>query len=387
MIRLNTFLKSLISISIAATLLTSCDAFFDKDNMPAPAPLQTFESSLNVHHLWTRSIGKGVGKENLKLSPAIQGLNIFIANANGQVTAITKDTGKIIWQTNTTETINSGVCANSNTLFVGTNKGKVIALNQTNGKILWQKELTSEILAAPVATDTIVYIKTIDGYISALNTVTGQLVWHYQQTEPNLILRTSSSPLVTNTGVVVGFENGVLTKLGRDTGRVLWQQTIAMPEGSFAIDRMIDIDSDPVALNNRLYAAAYQGNIAALNLDNGNIIWQHQLSSYANLAVTDNAIFVTAANGHVLAFTTQSGTPIWDQAALLNRNLTGAVIFKNYVVVGDAQGYLHFMNAQDGHFVARVLVNKSGISATPRNVNNILYVLTKDGNLATYTAG
>jgi outer membrane protein assembly factor BamB len=84
---------------------------------------------------------------------------------------------------------------------------------------------------------------------------------------------------------VVGFANGNLAKLTLQDGSMLWQQIITIPEGSFAIQRMVDIDADPVVFNNRVYVATYQGKIAALDLTTGKIYWTHDISSFTGLTV------------------------------------------------------------------------------------------------------
>ncbi|HSW68553.1 MAG TPA: outer membrane protein assembly factor BamB [Gammaproteobacteria bacterium] len=378
-------LKNLSFISVLTLLLNACGTFFDKDNTPPPAPLVDFISEAKVHSMWYTSAGAGSNSDYLKLTPSASETAIFTSSKNGVVAANDAKTGKSLWQTNTGGDISSGTATYAGLVYAGSREGDVYALDQNNGKIVWKAKSSSEVLAPVAISDNIVLVKTIDGHVRAFSTLDGHELWKYQQPEPNLILRGSSAPQITRESAVVGFENGNLVKLTLHGGRVQWQRSIAEPQGIFAIQRMIDIDADPIIQGNRVYAATYQGRIAALNVSSGNELWSHDISSYSGMASDDNSVYVSDADSHVFAFNANGGTVRWQQPKLYARTITGPVLIDNYVVVGDAEGYLHWMSKIDGRFVARVRVNKSGIAATPIVSNHVLYAYSKDGHLAAYT--
>ncbi len=372
---------------IACTFtLSACSAFFDKDNTPPPNPLVSFKQELNVKPLWYTSTGSGVGKNYLKLAPSIQGPWIFTASHNGTVAANDKISGKSIWYTRVRSAgITGGVHASGNAVYVSTSDGETIALNQANGNTLWKATTTSEILAPAAGSQGIAVVKSIDDHIVGYSAYDGHVLWNYHETEPSLMLRGSSAPQISRDSVLVGFENGNLAKLNLHSGRQQWNVAIAEPQGIFAIQRMIDMDADPIIVGNRVYAATYQGRIAAVNLASGGEIWSHDISSFSGLASDGNKVFVSDARSHIWAFNASNGADAWQQNSLYARTITGPAVIGDYVVVGDAEGYLHWMSKQDGHFVARTYVNSSGILATPIVDNNILYVYTNDGHLAAYS--
>lgn len=379
-----TIIRTLL-LAATALSLNACSSFFDKDNTPTPAPLVNFPAQARVQTLWYTSTAAGSNNDYLKLTPAINGTTIFTTSKNGNVAANDMQTGKSLWKTNTGAEISGGTAAYGNLVFVGSREGNLYALDQTNGKILWKATSSSEILAPAAASNNTVLVKTIDGRVTAFSTIDGHELWKYQQTEPNLILRGSSAPQISRDSAIVGFENGDLVKLSIRNGGVQWEKTIADPQGIFAIQRMIDIDADPIITGNRVYAATYQGRIAALDLSSGNELWNHDISSYSGIASDSNKVYVSDAESNVWAFNTSGGRVSWEQTKLAARTITGPAVIGNYIVVGDAEGYLHWMDKQDGHFVARTWVNKSGIAATPIVNNNLLYVYSKDGHLAAYS--
>jgi outer membrane protein assembly factor BamB len=368
-----------------SSLLCACGSFFDKDNTPTPVELVKFTPEAKVHTLWNVSTGWGSGEDYFTYVPAVTSKAIYTASKNGKVTATHKVTGKKFWQVDIDMPISAGPAANEEMVVVGSRDGEVIALNSLNGKTLWKTQASSEILATPALGRGVVLVKAIDGKLSAFSADNGHVLWQYQQTEPSLILRAASSPQISNESVVSGFANGNLAKLTLRNGNLLWEQPVASPSGSFAVQRMIDIDANPIIFGNRVYTATYQGRIAALDLATGQIIWTHDLSSYTGLAVDNEHVYVTDAKSYVWAFNKNSGKVEWQQTALEARNLSGPALLGRALIVGDADGYLHWLNKNDGHFIARNRVDLSGVFAAPVAENAIVYVVTKDGQLAAFS--
>jgi len=377
---LNFFFIGMLSLCLCA-----CSCFFDKDNTPPPSPLVNFKPSATVTQNYRVKTNSGVGSDYLKLGAAVTDTLVYTADKKGDVTASNKLTGKKLWEVNIGIQISAGPAANDQIIVVGSRHGDVVALNPQNGSIRWQTKASSEILARPTIQHNIVLIKAIDGNLSAFDGNDGHALWHYQQTEPSLILRNSSSIQAEDDMLIAGFANGNLAKLTLANGSLQWQTPIAHPQGSFAIERMIDIDADPIISGQTVFAATYQGHIASLNLLTGREYWSHDLSSYTGMTADRQNIYVTDAKSDVWAFDRENGAVRWRQDELSARNTTGPVSMGRFIVVGDAEGYLHWLNKEDGRMIARTRVDTSGILATPVIDNRILYVVTTNGHLATYT--
>jgi len=368
-------------------LFLSCVLFAygcSKDTTPKPAPLVDFQQQLNVKNSWSHNIGSNIGEDYVKLNPAFSGDKIFVPDYRGTITALNRNTGKVLWKTKTKVTITSSLAANSNLVFAGTGAGEILALDQNNGQIKWSAPLTNEVLATPLALDDKVIVKTTNGQLTAFATANGVPMWKFTHEEPALVLRGSSSPKVSGNLIICGFANGEIVALNQDTGNVAWRQPIAEPNGSFAVERMVDIVADPVIKDGVIYTATYQGKIAALNLKSGAGLWTNTISTFSGLDVTNNLIIASDAYDNVSAFDRSNGDLVWQQKALANRGVTAPAVISHYVAVGDNEGYLHLMNTVNGHFVARIHVGGGGIIAQPIVDGNAIYVVTKSGSLAKY---
>lgn len=364
--------------------LTACNGFFEKDNLPPPKALTAFSPEVSPALLWSTGVGSGVGYDYLKLRPSVDGRAVYASGTNGTVAAFNKATGRSIWQTNTHIAISTGPGNGCDIVVVGSRIGDIVALEKSKGKIIWHKKIEGEILAQPAIQNKTVIVKTTDGTILALSAETGDELWVFQHPEPSLILRGSSAPVIRDNNVFVGFADGNLAKLSLAQGRLDWLETVAIPEGAFAIQRMVDIDADPVIYDHQIYAATYQGKIAELTWSSGRIEWSRDISSYTGMVASDQDIFITDAKSHILSLNAKSGAFIWQQDQLEARGVTGPASMGPFIVVGDRQGYLHWINKSNGRFAARVYAGNA-MNATPLVEDNVLYVMTNNGTLIAYT--
>jgi outer membrane protein assembly factor BamB len=364
--------------------LAACSTLWERDNTPPPSPLVQFTPKIKPRQLWDTRINFGLLHEDIKFKPIIAGNDIIIANQTGTITGLNKTTGRIQWTTDVKASISGGVAADDQLIVVSTKNGNVIALSRADRRQLWKASMNSEILAAPTLSQNVVIVKSIDGKVAAFGSTTGQLLWRHQEIEPNLILRGASTPQLAPGALIVGYASGRVEKLALRDGHTMWSQTITLPEGAFAIQRMIDIDADPVVLNNQVFAASYQGRIAGLNLGSGRIFWDHEISSYAGIAADEARVYVSDAKSHIWAFDQRNGRIVWKQTQLEARKITGPVLVGPYVVVGDAEGVLHWLNTEDGNFAGRVQVSGTPILTKPAVDNKTVYAITKDGYLTAY---
>lgn len=365
--------------------LNSCNGLFEKDNTPTPFPLVTFRPNTQVFSLWHTTAGSGVGREFLRLRPAITAQAVFTANVDGTVVATDKFRGRHLWTTPTGVKITGGASVVDNLVLVGSQDGDLVGLCQANGQIIWRGKASSEILAPLAGGSNKILAKSIDGRLTAYSQYDGTPLWKFTQTEPTLILRGGSAPQVVGNKVIAGFANGNLANINLFTGNEYWQRTLAISEGCFAVQRMIDIDADPIIVNNRIYAATYQGKISAIDLNTGRLIWSNTISSYTGIAADSERVYVSDAESHVWAFDAMTGQVLWQQTQLQSRNITGPAIMGRYIVVGDQEGYLHWLNKTNGCFAARVRVSSGAILAAPVvDICNTLFVVTQNGHLASY---
>ncbi len=162
----------------------------------------------------------------------------------------------------------------------------------------------------------------------------------------------------------------------------MWEASVAQPKGVTEIERIADITSLPFVDGPLIYAVAYQGRIAAVDRVTGRVVWNRDISSLNGLSADDAKIFVSHAIGSVYSLEYTTGKTFWRQADLKNRQLTTPLAINDVVAVGDLEGYVHFLNREDGAQTARVRTDDSPVM--PRLLKlkeDVMLAQTRDGNL------
>ncbi|MGD8620090.1 MAG: outer membrane protein assembly factor BamB [Gammaproteobacteria bacterium] len=356
-----------------------------EDNSEPPVPLTKLEDPLPLRKLWSKGIGVGYEKQFLKLVPAVADGQLVIADRKGRVLALDALTGEENWEVKTEVPVSAGPGAGEGLVLLGTSDAEVLALDAADGSKRWAAAVSSEVLAVPQIDLGRVIVQTVDGNITALDADTGAQLWIYDRSVPVLTLRGTSTPAVEHGLVVAGFANGKLVALSADKGFVGWETNIAIPQGRSELDRIVDIDGDPIIVGTAVYVTTYQGRIAVIDLQSGNPGWKRDMSSYVGLGVDFSQVYVTDAQSDVWALSRSTGATVWQTEDLANRRLTAPVPYNDYIAVGDYEGYVHLLSRYDGHIAGRVRVDSDAIRARPLVVDDILYVYSTDGKLAAYT--
>ena len=356
-----------------------------EDNTTPPTPLADFTNRTNIIEIWEEDVGSGSDKQYLKLSPAITPDKIYVADHDGEIIALDSTSGRKSWRIDTDEPISGGPGVGETQIYVGTSEGEVLAFNSDNGKATWRSPVSSEVLATPKESSGVVIIRTTDGKIHGLSADNGNRLWNYEQTVPVLTLRGTSSPVIEGDLVIAGFDGGKLTAIELKTGKLLWETSIAVGRGRSDLERMVDIDAEPLIVDGVIYVGTYQGRIAALDIDTGRILWTRDISSHAGMVIDSNKIYVTDDESNIWALDRTNGSSVWKQEKLSARAATAPAGLGKLVVVGDLEGYLHWLDKTSGQFISRNRISDAKIIAPPRTINDIVYVYASDGTLAAYT--
>ena len=357
----------------------------DDDNSEPPTPLAEIVNTANVNKIWSEDIGKGTDELFIKLTPVVLDERVYIADTYGDIAALQADSGKILWENDSELPITGGPGADEYLVLVGTGEGDVVSFETETGKELWRAKVSSEILSPPRESDGVIIVRTIDGKIFALDSTTGTRLWIYDRTVPSLTLRGTSTPVISNGLVIAGFDGGRLTALELKTGKLIWETKVAVASGRTQLERMVDIDSQPLIVDDTIYVTTFQANVSALSLDNGQILWQRDISSHSELSADSEHLYVTDYLGNVWALDRFSGSSVWKQDQLAHRKTTGPAMLGDKIIVGDLEGYLHWLDKETGDFAARVQVEKTPILTKPISTNDILFAYSSGGELAAYS--
>ena len=360
--------------------------FGDDEDPRAPAELLDVVSETTINRNWRINVGNGQGDNYKKLTPVVDGGFVFAASDDGEIIAVNTINGDLMWQTEVENSITGGVGAGDGIVMIGTEAAELIVFNQSNGEEVWRASVSSEILSQPKTNGDIVVAQTVDGKLIALNREDGMQRWTYETTLPALTLRGTSSPILTSEGTVVaGFSNGILVSVAAEDGVYVWEERVAVPDGQYDIERVIDVDGELLVDGSRILAASYQGNLMAFDIASGQIVWGMEASSYHGMDQGFGNIYYSDDKSHLIALRNNSSDVVWQNEELQYRDLTAPKTISNYVAIADYEGYLHLISQIDGRIVGRTRIDNDGIRSNLIDDDGKLIVYGNSGSLVSLT--
>ncbi len=379
---------SWLIVALMAIALGGCNwikGLGRKDNVEPPTPLAEFAPATNVQQLWSTSAGKGAGVSGARMTPAIYGDRLYAAGVDGVVLAIDAGSGRTLWSVREkAHRWTGGPAANGELVVVGSLDGAVHAYSAADGSPRWQISLGSEFITAPAFADGLLVLRAQNGSLYGIDPADGTRRWVYEQAVPILSVRGNAAPVIGDGLVFGAFDSGRVVAVRSSDGAQAWTQMLSAGEGRTEVERLADADGRIVLDAGQVFAVGYRGQIAAFAADSGRPAWGRDLSSYAGLAVSANAVVVSDAEGNVWAFDRQTGANLWKQEALRYRWLSAPAIVGNYAVLGDLKGYVHWLDLAEGKLAARERLGKKPIEGVPVVAGDVVYLEDTDGRIGAW---
>lgn len=366
--------------AVAAMLLTGCSNLSDMLGMKAGeelAQLPDIQSQAGVKVRWHQDLD---GAEINRLHPAFVSDAVFAVSELGELTRMNSRSGQIIWQKQLPVMVSGGVGASEQIVVVGSNKGQVLAYDH-QGNRLWQSTVSSEVLNAPQIVDDRVVVRTADNRITALSAQDGTRQWQYNQRTPSLVVRSHAGVTIQRGVVYAGFAGGKLLALRLQDGQEIWQTTVSLPRGNTELERISDITSAPVVDPVQVCAVAFQGELACYDISDGRPLWKRQISSDKGMMLYKDNLYLTDTIGNIMALDKNSGSTVWKNDRLAERGVSIPFVIEDFLVVGDAGGFLHVLDRRDGALVGRLDLQGGQIHAQAQRMHEGLLVQTMDGDV------
>ena len=399
--------KRALTLLLLAAAVTGCttikNIFNDvkKENIEPPTLLTELTPTLNVQKIWGERIGKGAGKTGARMLPAYADGKIYAAGVDGTVAALDAASGRTLWQKRLGERHGfilhhgnnslrwaGGPSVSGDLLVVGSLEGNVQALDAGSGADRWHVQVSSEVIAPPAIADGMVVVRTNDGRLYGLDATNGSRKWVFDRaTVPVLSLRGNAAPRIADGVVYAGEDNGKVVAVHLADGNPLWEQALSPGEGRSEIERLQDVDGAIAVADGVVYASGYRGHAVALIAQTGRPVWTHELSGYTGVAISATQVYTADADANVWALDLRTGASAWKQEGLKYRWVSEAAAQGDYVVLGDLEGYVHWLASSDGKFAARVRLSKNPIQSAPVVAGDTVYVEDVDGEIGAYRIG
>ena len=368
------------ALAILSIAMVGCSSNKVKVEKIKPNPLPKLAQSTSLTEVFSQKVSSSSEQDPLRLRLDADNGVVFVMNPKGEVAAYK---GKQrLWETKVTkQELTSGVEAADGLVIVASRKGQVFALDQQTGEQKWTAQLSGSVISSALIQTGRVILVANDGTVFALDETTGQQAWTYKMANAAFSLRGQASPVSLDPRTVaVASSNGYLYAIDSLTGAPRMQRRVAVSDGRSDIQRLVDIDAEPVVSGQYVVTNSFQGQVTVLDLAAQRVAWSVDASSINRPEVAGNKVFVAQDDGKLKAFDLATGQELWQNEQLLNRNLSNPVLLGQQLVVGDLDGVLHLIDPNTGTIIGRSKTN--GEVRTLRVIDNQLFVATRKGELS-----
>ena len=374
--------KITCALTVLTLALAGCAGKTNKVPEVKPNPLPKLTQAKTLVPVFSTSVASTDAADPLRLRLDADNGVVFAIDPKGEVSAFK---GKQrLWQKKVSkDNLSSGVEAAEGLVVVGNQKGQLFALDQQTGEQKWTAQLTGALLAPSLIHAGRVISVSNDGTVYAHEIATGAQVWTYNLPNVQFSLRGMAAPVALDArNVLIASSNAYIYALDALSGVPKLQRRVAVSDGRSDIQRLVDIDGEPVVAGQFVVTTSYQGQVTVLDLASQQVVWSEDASSIQRPEVVGNGVFVAQTDGKIKAFEITSGQLLWENDQLLNRKLSNPVMLGTDLVVGDLDGVLHLIDPRTGQITGRS--KTSGEVRSLRVIDNQLYVSTRKGALSSW---
>jgi outer membrane protein assembly factor BamB len=360
-----------------------------------------------MHHLsasgplvkiWSEDVGEGEGRDGQPIAPPIvAGGRVYTVDVKAAVQATDAATGKRIWRVELAPKDDEGLLGGGigyadGRLYVATGFAQVIALDATNGAVIWRRKLSAPVRSSPTIFKGRILATTITNELSALDTKDGSVLWsHAGITEVAGLLGGASAAAAGST-VVAAYSSGEVIALRIENGRVIWSESLTALRRSDPISTLAHVRGRPVINRGQVIVASNSGRTVAIDLTTGNRQWEQRIGSSDGPWVAGDFVYLLTNANEIVCLARRTGSIRW--VAQLQRFedeedkedpifWSGPVLAGDRLLVGGSHGEIWSVSPYSGRLMGRLDVGDP-LYITGVVANDIVYFLTNKAKLVAF---
>lgn len=376
------------------------------------------EADHTLHHLssevsmkvaWNADIGKASERAVLTSPPVAADGKVFVVDAAANVTAYKIENGERVWRSELTPDIGEkfrvqelftrpkaseigfggGVAYDNGRLYVTSGFGFVAALEAETGKELWRYQANAPIRTPPTASRGSVFFVTNTNEFVSLNEDSGAKNWSYQSFEESARILSSASPAAAGDLVIAPFSSGEIVAFLTDTGRPVWNDTLAKTTRLTALSTLNDIAGSPVIDRGLIYVVSHAGRLVAIDIRTGQRVWEVPVASLQMPWVAGEYIFVISVDAELACVSRTDGAVLWVSKLPRYKKVkkrrgriawAGPILTGDYLVLVSTEGDIVKVSPQDGSIIDKKEIG-GGYIVSPIVADETIFVLSEEGKL------
>jgi len=360
----------------SALIVAGCSSGPEK---PTPRPLEPLTPQNVARPAWNQRLAN----VQFPLTVGVARGMLAVGASDGSVLAIEADSGRELWRASVGGPLSAGVGSDGRFAAVVTLSGELVALEA--GQIKWRKAIGSRVATAPLVAGERVFVLGVDRTVQAFDALDGRKLWTLQRPGDPLTLAQTGVLSAFKDTLVVG-QGPRMTGVDPLAGTVRWEVPIGSPRGANEVERLADLVGPALRVGNTLCARSFQAAVGCVDGDRGNLLWARNGGGTDAVGGDRDFLYGADATDRLTAWRKDNGEVAWTSEALLYRGLSAPVVHGGSVVVGDAEGTLHWLSREKGEAQLRLPTDGSPVAAPPVVVGSTLFVATRSGGLFAFRA-
>ena len=385
------------------------------------APQRT-NAGADISKLWSKDVGKGsYRKGRVVASPVVAGGKIYVIDGANKLSALDANTGASIWNYKVKvtskgrtrvgktsivdrvkdpfiigdkggsdkEAVGGGVAVADGRAYMTSGFGVVVALDAVTGAEIWRERTRTPMHSAPVVSNGRLFAVSDDNELFAFDADTGAVLWTYQGIIETARMLTSPSPAVVDDVVIAPFSSGEIVALRVQNGTVLWQDALNARGNLTPLATLNDIAAGPVVVDGYVFASAQSGSFAAFDLRTGQRVWSQPAGSISFPMVAGDFIYTVTTEGELVCMSKADGTVVWLtqlQAFKKQKSRKKRISWSGPIMAGErlllmgSNGEAVEANPYTGEII-RTYKLSGKVYIAPIVANDTVYYLTDDAKL------
>lgn len=292
---------------------------------------------------WSKNLDPIHNAGNLPIgtaSPLIEEDILFIGSLSGVMNAYDLESGRIIWQENEKQPINSKATKFNDSIIYGSKLGRVFSRHYLTGKLNYAIDLGSSIESEPVIYSGRMFFHLRNHRIVSMDAKTGKIIWSYKRSVPyTTTLQRVSKVLPYDNHVIVGFADGYVGAISISEGVIVWEQKITSKH------KFIDVDVVPVLFGENLVIGSANGDLSFLNPQNGILNRSYDFTLAAAPYKLKDTLYVGSIFGEIMSIASDGS--IIEKKKVASDGITSITYWHGKVIASTMDGKILSLNADD----------------------------------------
>lgn len=385
------------------------EAWAQPGGEPGGSPGHLALSGSNLRQAWSASAGRGKSKVGrVTAPPIVYGDRVYTLDSDGNVSAFSISGGSAAWNVSlkpTTDKVaagglsvaaqnilyltaedgggyGGGIAADGGRIFAASGYGAVVGLDPASGNRIWEKNLGVPIRVAPTAVHDRLFVLTVEGRLYCLSTIDGAELWVVRGLPQSASLGLNASPIVGDDIVVVPYSTGDVVALKVADGSGLWSESLSRSRTTSQIASMSDA-ARPAMDNGTVFAVGHGGRMVATVAKTGERLWSVTVPGIQPPYVAGSSVFVVDTSGQLMALDRHDGRTQWTTKLPGSNAWTGPVLANGILWLASKDGQLAGVDAATGRVTGQMDVG-GPVFIPPVVAQGRMFVFTDDAKLVAF---